>query len=166
MPSRIPQIRAALFYDPETGFITSKRTGKRLGSLNGQGYQQVWVRVGGVKRLYHAHRLAFVLMLGRWPDKEADHVNMDKSDNRWSNLREVTRSRNGANKSLQKNNTSGFRGVFPVAKSQTWRAEISVDRKRFHLGCFQTKEEAAAAHCAAGFRFFGDNFRAEYLIEY
>ena len=60
---------------------------------------------------YSAHRLARLYQTGWWPPAHIDHVNLDKADNRWSNLRAATRSLNGANRFRQANNSSGFKGV-------------------------------------------------------
>jgi hypothetical protein len=43
-------------------------------------------------------------------------------------------------------------------QKQRWQAHIMHEGKNFHLGTFSTKEEAHAAYCKAGRRFFGDYF--------
>lgn len=62
----------------------------------------------------------------------------------------VTRIRK---QTLQKNNTSGFRGVHrvlgPTPKDDRWIAEIGVQRKKIYLGCFLTLEEAVKARQVA-----------------
>jgi HNH endonuclease len=40
-----------------------------------------------------------------------DHVNGDRADNRWCNLREATQSQNQANTSMRADNISGYKGV-------------------------------------------------------
>ena len=85
-----------LDYDPETGKLTWKKTGKKAG-WDKDGY----IRVG--KLQIYAHRIAFYKMVGRWPE-EIDHKNLVRSDNRWSNLREVTHTENCRNIKVKKHN--------------------------------------------------------------
>ncbi len=44
------------------------------------------------------HRVAFAIMTGAWPIDEVDHINRDRQDNKWSNLRQSTSSENKMNK--------------------------------------------------------------------
>jgi len=89
-----------------------------------------------------------------------DHVNGDKTDNRRSNLRAATPSLNQANrKQLNKNNTSGLRGVTHLparSRLRPWRAQIMVDRRQLYLGSFATRDEAVAARSAAEVLHFGE----------
>lgn len=65
------------------------------------------------------------------PDVEIrDHINRDKTDNRRSNLREVTSVQNGMNKSVLKNNNSGSTGVCWHSQRKKWRAYITVGNKQ------------------------------------
>ena len=73
-----------------------------------------------------------------------DHINRNTLDNRRSNLRIVTSFENGQNRSLQSNNKTGYRGVFHRKDTNKWIAYVYRDRKRHHLGSFDTPEEANA----------------------
>ena len=85
------RLRELLHYDPETGAFTwikstyrKGQPGTPAGCLSKRlGY----ILIGIDKRLYYAHRLAFLWMTKQWPEKEVDHINLDKADNRWANLR-------------------------------------------------------------------------------
>lgn len=85
-----------------------------------------------------------------------DHVNRDGLDNRRVNLRLTNKQGNSANRGLQKNNTSGFRGVRKQSRANTWTAEIQVDGCRRYLGSFRTAAEAAHAYDAAAAEAFGE----------
>ena len=86
----------------------------------------------------------------------ADHVNRNTLDNRRHNLRPANYSQNGANQSLQSNNTSGFIGVSWAAKLGKWVSYITVDRHRIHLGYFADKLQAAQAYDLAALKHFGE----------
>jgi hypothetical protein len=114
--------------------------------------------------LYRAHRLAWLWMTGEWPREFIDHINLDKHDNRFFNLRLATKSQNMANRPKQKNNSSGFKGVHHYRAGEKygkpWQAGIIVNKKRIYLGQFPTKELAHAAYKSAAQKFFGEFGRA------
>lgn len=91
-----------------------------------------------------AHRIIHLWMTGEWPD-QVDHINGDKGDNRWENLRNVDFKENGKNQKTPKNNTSGVLGVYCHKNYKVWRAMIKVLGKNISLGSFKTKEEAITA---------------------
>src|SRR5689334_22074801 len=108
----IELLRKLLDYDPETGLFRWKArspamfdgnatrcnrwngrlAGKEAGNVRGDGYRSI--DVGNIK--YLAHRLAWALHHGEEPI-EIDHINGDRGDNRYANLREVTRTENNMN---------------------------------------------------------------------
>lgn len=88
---------------------------------------------------------------------QVDHINGNTLDNRRVNLRLVTKAQNSMNKGVQKNSTSGFKGV---NKHQgKWRAHITLDKKQRHLGVFDSKEKAALAYNKAATELHGDYAR-------
>lgn len=155
----LQRLREAFRYDPETGeFIcliarNKVRVGQVIGGVNAVGYIQVTIDW----KIYLAHRLAWFYMTGEWV-KEIDHRDLDKTNNRWSNLRESTRTQNNANRSRASNNTSGFKNVSRIGKR--WRAYIVVEGKQRHLGCRATPEEAHNLAVTAAKEHYGDFSRA------
>jgi len=99
-------------------------------------------------------------IVGKIPDgHHIDHINGNKLDNRRENLRVVSASVNQANrKRLNKNNTSGMRGVTFTTHStkKPWKAQIMANKKQIHLGLFATKEEAIAARKTAEVKYYGE----------
>lgn len=158
------KLRETLSYDPETGEFTwmvrlsSRRMpGQSAGTPCKNGYKHISV----LGRMYYAHRLAWFYVHGEWPPECIDHINGKRSDNRIANLRLATVSQNNANSKLPCSNTSGFKGVVWLPKNRKWRAQIKRHRKMFHLGCFDSKEAAAAAYRAAAVGYHGDFVRTE-----
>lgn len=148
------RLRELLEYDPETGVFrwrkSSRRgwTGREAGCLKyGKGSgDYVLIRIEG--ETLRASRLAWLYMTGAWPDQDVDHANLNRSDNRWSNLRLATRSQNMANGSLRSNNTSGYRGVTWDAAHSKWRAQVRLGHRNYYCGLFDTPEAAALARDA------------------
>jgi hypothetical protein len=98
-------LRRILAYDPDTGDFRWRLRSDRdhswnmrhVGGLAGStlpiGYRYVNIR----KKLLLAHRLAWLWMTGQWPVDQIDHINGDRVDNRWCNLRLATQKQNSAN---------------------------------------------------------------------
>jgi hypothetical protein len=146
------RLRQVFDYNPDTGeFIRKIQTSNRAkmgqpsGTVNGQGY--VIIRLDGVQ--YLGHRLAWLYMTGEMPTALIDHRNEDRTDNRWSNLRQADNAQNLWNRGASSRNKSGYKGVSYDRRTGRWRASIKArDAHRF-LGRFATPEQAHAAYVAA-----------------
>ena len=80
--------------------------------------------------------------MGFWPSDYLDHINLDKSDNRFSNLREATCLQNSKNSGASYG-TSKFRGVHFRKEKNVWRSQMRIDGKQRQLGYFDTELDAA-----------------------
>lgn len=78
-----------------------------------------------------------------------DHINWDTLDNRRINLRVCNMSQNGSNRPKNKNNRSGFKGVYKMTGRNKFAAIIHLNRIGKYLGSFDTAEQAHAAYCRA-----------------
>lgn len=151
------RLREVLLYDPESGkFFWRSRKGRcRAGQEAGQerrnGYKSI--RVDGV--LYLAHRLAWLYQTGNWPTEQIDHINLQKGDNRWENLREATRSQNLANSRPRAK--SGIKGVIWLKREKKWQAHLCGKS----LGYFDDPAKAGDAYAVAAKRAFGEFARTE-----
>lgn len=141
--------RRLLEYDPGTGTLRWKlrvsqgvRAGDIAGTIDDSGYRTVRIK----RRGYRAHRLAFLIVTGHWPANEIDHIDRDRDNNRWSNLRECSHAENMQNHGPHRNNTSGVRGVHWYARLGKWAAQINIDGKRCHIGYFDNLNDAGAAY--------------------
>jgi hypothetical protein len=139
-----------LYYDPNTGSITWKRTkgsraktGTNAGNLSKNGY----LVLGFDGKDFYAHRVAWLLHYGQWPTNLVDHVNGVKTDNRILNLREVTKSENAQNqKTSCKTSETNYLGVHYDTRRGRYVAKIMLNYKTKHIGVFKSAEEAYAAY--------------------
>ena len=119
---------ANLDYEPATGDFLwkscrARRTdlvGKKAGFVNATGYIQIGL---GVTH-YLAHRLAFLIMEGTLPEFDVDHINGNRQDNRFVNLRRALRTENSRNQKVRSTNKSGVMGVYWVALRNRWEVMI------------------------------------------
>jgi hypothetical protein len=100
---------------------------------------------------FRAHRVVYAMQNESWPKGEIDHINGVRSDNRISNLRDVSRFENSHNKTINKNNTSGQMGVRLAAG--LWVAQIHFKGYKVDLGKFYDKDEAIKARKTAEIAF-------------
>jgi hypothetical protein len=107
-------------------------------------------------KLEYMHRF----ILGDACGKYTDHKNLDKLDNRRSNLRVCSQVNNIQNCGIKKNNACGLKGIYYNKLRKKWHAQIMFNWKRVNLGFFTSPEEAHAAYCEAGKKLHGEFFRA------
>lgn len=123
--------------------------GKRL-RLN-DGY--VTFRSGGKR--FALHRV----LLGLTNRHElVDHADMDKLNNRRSNLRVATKAQNAANiRKLKRNRgtSSEFKGVSYCKRRQKWKAYLRANRHDVWLGYHVTELDAARAYDRSAVEHFG-----------
>ena len=157
------QVRAALDYDPETGELRWAQGRQRAGEIAGSLFRPkphlTYRRIQLGPHRYFAHRLAWLHVKGEWPKGWLDHRDGDGMNNRMDNLRDATRSLNGANSPPQTNNRLGLKGVCAV--NGRFKASIGRRGKSVHLGYFATAGEAHAAYMAAARKQWGEFARAE-----
>jgi len=134
------RLKKLLHYNPDTGIFTRIKSsapcvniGDVAGCINVSGY--VSISVNGKE--YYAHRLAFLYMEGYFPENDVDHINRNSSDNRWINLRHVSRSCNNINSKMDKRNTTGVTGVYWHKQCKRWEAKIGVNKNKINLGRYK-----------------------------
>ena len=144
-------IRAILHYDPETGVFTRLvRSGKHQAGVSVGCVNKVlgYVLMGVEKQRLYAHRLAWLYMTGEWPEAQIDHINGDRADNRWTNLRSVTQAVNNQNlRRVRVTSKTGVQGV--RLRKGMFEARLGVNRKQCLLGRFFTADEAHQAYLTA-----------------
>ncbi len=87
---------------------------------------------------------------------EIDHKDTIKLNNLEENLRVCTRYQNQHNRTKQRNNTSGYKGITWQEQSKKWRAQIRVNNKKIFLGLFEKDLDAAQAYNNAALQYHGE----------
>lgn len=160
--TKLTQQRAyeLLHLDVETGILTWKadsgsraRKGARAGYLHkASGYRGIKIE-GQVIR---EHILIWFMLYGEWAPRKVDHHDLDRANNKPSNLRKATESQQRSNAKLRSDNALGERGVYLHKASGLYVAEVDC-RSQGHrfVKYFDTIEAAVAAVKAERLRVFG-----------
>ena len=98
------------------------------------------IHIGGKK--YRVHRLIMMAFVGE-SDQDVDHINRNKTDNRFENLRYCTRCENQWNRESV-DNAKGY-----YSFRNKWKATITINNKHKHLGLFEKEEDARQAYLDA-----------------
>lgn len=107
------------------------------------------IRTGANKKLLHR------LLLDPPSDMVIDHINGNALDNRRENIRVCTISENLKNRKMASHNKSGFKGVYLDDRKKKYRAVIYSNKKKYSLGSYNTKVEAALAYDLAAIKMHG-----------
>ena len=157
-------LREAVEYDCDTGEIrwlarprnhfrsdkgqavaNTQYAGKVAGCERKDGYRLI--RILGTN--VYAHRVAFALHYGAWPNGLIDHIDQNPRNNRIYNLRDVSLTENMRNQRRHRSNRSGHTGVRRSATSGKWIAYIYSENQHLHLGTFDNKNTAILARQSA-----------------
>jgi len=151
-----------LRYDPDTGLFTRlvQLAARALkGSIAGSVGKDGRRRIRLDKEQFFAARLAWFYMTGEWPKGEVDHIDLNRSDDRFVNLRIATHQQNNVNRRVLRNNRLGVKGVSKV--NGRYRAQIWVNNQRRHLGYYSTIDDAKVAYAKVAREHFGEFARPE-----
>jgi len=155
-------LKELIHYDPETGVFTWRYRDIKwfVHCKNPEGYCKTWnvkfaKKVAGcynpetrylvisiLGKTHYGHRLAWIYMTGEFPDIETDHIDQDRKNCKFENLRSVSVLVNQQNATMKSNNSSGFNGVHFDNHAKKWRARIVVDNNPIHGGFFINLEDA------------------------
>lgn len=148
------RLKELFSYDKETGFFKRHKklgpTREISGHIATKGHRQIMVD----KKLYMAHRLAWLYVYGEHPSCLIDHINRNPDDNRICNLRLATNSQNQQNTKVRKDNLCGQKGISYIANEKKWRARISKNGKTINLGRFKSFDAAINARKIAEDQIF------------
>lgn len=140
------QLKELLNYCPHTGNFTwlrdrtsNKVKNKKAGYIENTNY----VRISINKKLYSAHRIAWLYSYGTYPNI-IDHINGDTLDNRIKNLRNVTARENNQNQAIHRKGK--LVGICYNKQTNKIKARISINGKQYHIGYYNTELEAYEAY--------------------
>lgn len=166
-PFPLETFKDYLGYEVDTGHLYWIKSlsfrapvGKRAGSAS-HGYISLGFRGKSVP----AHLIVWFMHKGEWPDKEVDHINGSRSDNRIENLRLATDSEQQCNRRMDRRNSSGVKGVYWNKHAGKWQAYITKHGRVMYLGIFANIEDAKAARERAQALHHGEFVRAPEAME-
>ena len=161
-------IRELLHYDRETGkFFWKQRPVEMFAETSGRTAEHAcanWnARYAGAEALtartedgyfrgqvmgkpVKAHRVAWCIETGDWPEATIDHIDANPSNNRWANLRAATQGQNNCNRMGAVVSSSRYKGVSWYERKKKWEAYIQIDGRKKSLGHFWEEAEAARVH--------------------
>lgn len=153
------RLKDILYYHPESGdwvwlarTSQTDRTGLQAGTLHHSGYWNFHI----AGRMYTGHRLAVLYMMGKWPEGDVDHKDLNKSNTVWTNLRPASHAGNRQNRRVRKDSVSGLKGVGWYPSYGRYTAYIKAHGKKKFLGYFDKAEDAHAAYAAAARALHGE----------
>ena len=155
-------LRERLMYSPIEGVLRWRTAPKQSSVRDGDVFGTVMslkssnstrqYRMGKLQGVdYYAHRLIWRYMTGDDPGVFfVDHINRDGLDNRFENLRLVTRSENLQNQEGHARRESKFKGVYKSKSRGKWNGRWWGQVRRNGIlfstkGSFETQEEAYEA---------------------
>ena len=140
------RLKTKYHYDPKTGDFRyrTRQGGGNPGHIAGYICKNRYRLISVDGKKYPAHRLAWLYVYGAFPLQDIDHINQVKSDNKISNLRDVSRSLNMLN----------TKAVGYTVVDNRYKAQLMFCGKNLHLGLFTTKEDAIAAYMAKKLELF------------
>lgn len=147
-------------YDEKTGNLYWKikrsfrtKLSNPISSKNSSGYIQVCTKISGKIKIYAVHRLIWKMIYGV-DAKNIDHIDGDRTNNRISNLRDVTHQQNMMNRKKRCDSKNSYKGVYKLKNS--WIAEIWFMNKRYYIGSFKTDKDAGLAYIEASKKLHGN----------
>jgi len=140
------------------GNIINNKTGRVLKpGIDGSGYYYVNLCKDGKTYKKRIHKLVGEFFIPNLFNKRCiDHIDNNRLNNNFSNLRYCTQQENCMNSKLSFKNTSNFKGVYFSKNSNKWMAYISINGKMKHLGYFDNIEDAINARVKKAKEVYGE----------
>lgn len=155
----LDEILAIFELSPDYQLIRKKNNPKLRSKTTGHVRPDGYIHVQYKNQKYYAHRLIYQIIhsLDSLPDKiQIDHIDGNRQNNHFNNLRLATNLQNQWNGKIHRNNTSGYKGVTFDKEHRKWKAAIRHDNKLLNLGRFNSPEEAHVAYKNKAIELFGE----------
>lgn len=140
----LEDLKRQMRYEPDTGklfWLVSKKgvtAGRQVSPRpTTDGYMQCVFN----GQHYYQHVLIWFYQTGEWPKDCVDHINRNRADNRWVNLREATHTENLYNSPcFSSRSKSGYKNIVETAYG--WTVTTRIKRKITNFGTYKTLDEA------------------------
>lgn len=152
------ELKNVLSYCPFRGEFTwinpsnNRMTGKRAGSVSSTGRRHI--KIGN--KFYKEHRLAWLYVYGVMPGMDIDHIDRNPLNNRIQNLRLATKTQNCYNREKPSRGHNSVKGVQFEPRSGNWVSYGSYQKKRIHIGTFESIELAELVSSEFREKYHGD----------
>ena len=127
-PPNLESLRAKLFYNQSTGEFTwtNQAMPAQRGKKAGQAMLSGYYRLGFEGLDYYQHHLAWYYVTGIWPEEQIDHIDRNKGNNAFANLREATSQENTQNSKVGQ--------VYRY--NSKWAAQLTHNGQLVYLGVY------------------------------
>jgi hypothetical protein len=116
-----------------------------------------WFNKKQKNKLNRVHQLVAHEWVGNPAEKRCvDHIDGNRANNHWENLRYATHAENSRNMKKHIDGSSIYKGVSWDKRATKWRAQIIISRKVVNLGRFTNEREAAESYNEAASENFGE----------
>lgn len=143
------RLKEVLYYDKVGGNFywrhATKRNAIKPWSKAGTPHNKGYISIQLEGKRHQAHRLAWLYVNGAMPTQHIDHINGEKADNRFENLRHANNTTNHWNESTRSTNKSGHKGVWWHKQSRKWEAACRFNGKQIIVGRFERIQDAVEA---------------------
>lgn len=159
MTVTLSRLKKLLSYSPTTGqfvWLVNRAGRYHAGQVAGSVHSDGRRYIGIDRRLYLAHRLAWLYVNGRWPSTIIDHRDGNQDNNTIDNLRPATKNQNNSNSKQRRSLPKGVHECTDHYRRKRYRAQITVNGAFIYLGRFADSEEAHGAYCVAAKKYFGE----------
>lgn len=113
-------------------------------------YPNGYLRVSVLGKTVLAHRFIWFLKTESWPIGVIDHLNGDRSDNSWRNLRDVSFSENSANHKTLSTSKYPITGISYLKSRDVYVVSVTRNGKRLPIRWCKTLDEAIRCRISMG----------------
>lgn len=130
------------------GRVRNDKTRKiRKPSKDTNGYFIVTLLKDSKSYCKSVHRLIAHAFIPNPYDKPViDHIDGNKTNNTFSNLRWATSQENARNRKKRTGTSSQYKGCYFNKINKTWRSQIMINGKTIHFGTFETEIQAGQSY--------------------
>lgn len=143
----LEKLKTEYTYDRENGCVINNKRGLPTKAINSNGYRTMCLYVKGLgSKMVSTHHVVWFFEYGEWPTSCMDHIDGDKLNNHYTNLRLVTSRENTQAYNVNRKTSSPYHGVSCSKSDPKWRAQMRINGVVTYLGSFTCELEAARVY--------------------